>query len=209
MKPEESLKESLKNMQDEFHVCHNNVCRKIAKTFVNELEHFEMLLQKFVEENEKGINDEQLKMIKKSLGGIFRKFKIILVEGYEPRFKKNLDLFSFAMYDFFVKKLQKPTLKAPTKKLEKYLEEMCRFSYFDFYDALVSNLSNFEDAFEKTYITNDDEYREFDEIMKNISHGLICELKKAMQTSVDDKQDIAFRYNLENKKIVEKGNKIR
>lgn len=202
MKPEESLEESLKNMRSEFHVSYNNVCRRIAKTFVNELEHFDVLLKKFVEEKEKPINEEQLKMIKKSLGGIFRRFKIILVEGYEPRFTKNLELFTMTMYDFFIKKLKNPAAKAPNKKLERYMSEICKFSYYDFYDELVNRLSNFENAFEKTYINNDDEYRDFDEIMKKVSHGLICELQKTMQTSAEDKQDIAFRYNMENKKIV-------
>ena len=105
------------------------------------------------------------------------------------------------MHDFYLKDLDAQS-KMPTEKLNKYLNEICRFDFFLIEDKIENDIMDFKDNFDYRYINNDDARVDFDHLMKNVEHTLICNLKRVIGNAVDDKQDIVSRYNTQAKEII-------
>ena len=106
------------------------------------------------------------------------------------------------MYDFFIRKLNNDNIKSSSKHINKHLVELCKFDFFLIQDKLENKLIEFGNDFVYRYVNSEDARRDFDDIIRKINYTLVCNLKKTMKDSIDDKQDIAARYNTLNKKVI-------
>ena len=113
------------------------------------------------------------------------------------------------MYDFFIRKLTHNALKCPSKEMNKYLMEICKFNTFIFEDNLENSMLDFSSDFVYRYVNSEEARRDFMHLMKNVNYSLMCELKKAISNSIEDKQDIIARYNSLNKDVLSKQDLIR
>ena len=113
-----------------------------------------------------------------------------------------MELLRTTMYDFFIRRLDNPDLRCPSKKIDKYLSNMCKFDCFVITDKLESELIDFANDFIYRYVNSEDEQRDFVDVIRKVHYSLVCELKKVISLSIEDKQDITLRYNTLNKEIV-------
>lgn len=201
MKREEKLKENALNMKTEYQVNNRNITRKIDAIFSDELKHFIYLFTNFNEAYGCVSESEKDSIIAK-IENIFNSVKVILVDDYQNRFKKNLNGLISTMYDFYLRKLGNSHVKTPAKEIDKYLSELCKFESFIFEDKLEDNLIDFSDDFIYRYINSDESKKDFVHLMKNLNHSIVCELKKAIANSIEDKQEIVIRYNRLNKQVI-------
>lgn len=201
MKKEEQLRENFINMKMEYRVSHHKICRKIDAIFHNEIEHFSNLLKTF-NDDYCCINQDGIDFVSKKLEILFNECKVILVEDYESKFEANVEELSTTMYDFFIRRLTNQHAKCPTAQISRCLTDMCKFDCFLLEDKLENELFNFINDFNYRYINSEDARRDFNYLIKNIRHSLMCELKKAISSSVEDKQDITARYNTLNKEVL-------
>lgn len=203
MKREDKLKENALNMKNEYHVSNRKICRKIDAIFSSEMEHF---IHLFVNFNEVYgcVESSQMAKISESINKIFNDCKVILVDEYQSKFDKHVDGLTSTMYDFFIRKLTTPTLKTPVKELDKHLTEICKFECFMFENKLEDELIDFSDDFIYRYINSDEAKKDFVHLMKNLNHSIVCELKRAIADSIEEKQEIAMRYNRYNKEVLMK-----
>lgn len=208
MKKQELLKENFINMRLEYQVVHHKICRKIDTIFVDEIKHFKTLLSNF-NNDYKCIDDRQINLISEQLQEIFNSSKIVLMQDYLSRFDKNVEDLTLAMYDFFNRKLVNINTKSPSKEINKHLMMICKFDTFLFEDKLENDLIDFSNDFIYKYVNSEDASRDFLHLVKNINHSLVCELKKAILDSIQDKQDIASRYNSLNKEVINRVDVVR
>ena len=201
MKRIEKLKDNALNMKDEYQISHRKICRKIDTIFNDEIQHFKNLFIEF-NKTHKCVMENEIDYIIGCIQNVFNDSKVILVENYQGRFDKNLDGLVSTMYDFFVRKINNPLAKMPTKEMDRYLAALCRFECFIVENKLEDALMDFSDDFIYRYINSDDGKRDFDHMIKNLNHSVICELKKAIADSIQDKQEIVMRYNRLNKEIL-------
>lgn len=201
MKKEEQLKDNLMNMKSEYQVSHHKICRKIDSIFVDELKHFNDLIHAFNDEY-KCMEMDQINLVLVELKNVFNSCKVILVGDYESRFEKNVESLTSTMYDFFYRKLSNPKTKCPVRLMNKYLIDMCKFDCFLIEDKLENDLIDFSDNFIYKYVNSEDEQVAFVHLVKNVNYSLMCELKKAIALSIEDKQDITMRYNSLNKALI-------
>lgn len=201
MKREELIKENFINMKTEYLVNHHKTCRKIDTIFVEETKHFKNLLINFNKEHH-CIEDSQLENIVNNLQNIFNSSKVILIDEYNDRFNKNIEALTSFMYDFFIRKSLNENIKTPRKEINRYLNKICKCDIFTISDKLEDDITDFFDDFTYRYINNDEELRDFEHLIKNLYHSLICELKKSISSSVEDKEDILSRYNTTCKELL-------
>jgi hypothetical protein len=128
------------------------------------------------------------------------------MESYLSRFDDSMDELTATMYDFYLRRLSNPYVKSPSKDMNRCLIDMCRFDTFLFQDKLENELMDFSNDFIYRYVNCEDASRDFLHILKNVDHSLICEVKKAIADSIQDKQDITMRYNTLNKEVLRKDN---
>ena len=208
MKKVDMIKENFINMKTEYIVNHHKTCRKIDNVFNDEIKHFKNLFFDFNNEY-KCLSNEEIYIVSDKVKDIFNSCKVILVDNYQQRFDRNMEEIVSTMYDFFIRSLDNPSVKPPTKEVNKCLVDMCKFDCFVIEDKLENELIDFANDFIYRYINSDDEQRDFVYIVKNINYSLMCELKKAIAVSTEDKQDITTRYNTMNKEIVKPYNEGR
>lgn len=208
MKRDELIKDNFINMHSEYQVSHHKICRKIDAIFVDETKHFKTLLINF-NSDYKCISDSQINLVSEELQEIFNSSKIVLMQDYLSRFDKNVEDLTHTMYDFFIRKLSNSNAKSPSREINKYLMEMCKFDTFLFEDKLENDLMDFSQDFIYRYVNSEDASRDFLHIVKNINHSLVCELKKIIADSIQDKQDIASRYNSLNKEVLTRVDHLR
>lgn len=204
MRKQDILKDNFVNMKLEYQVCHHKICRKIDAIFLDEVKHFKNLLINFNKEHS-CVDDSQINALVEKLQQIFNSSKIVLVEDYMSRFDENVDELTATMYDFFLRKLNNSNAKSPSKDMNRCLMEMCKFDTFLFQDKLENELIDFSNDFIYRYVNYEDASRDFLHLVKNVDHSLVCELKKAIADSIQDKQDIATRYNTMNKEVLNRG----
>ena len=200
MEARELLDSNFTDMEKELVVSNNQTCRDIAHVFNDEVEHFNTLLLSF-KDYYGSITREEIDVVTEDLKEKFKKVEVMLVDDYQERFEKNRYLLSTLMHDFYLKDLDAQS-KMPTEKLNKYLNEICRFDFFLIEDKIENDIMDFKDNFDYRYINNDDARVDFDHLMKNVEHTLICNLKRVIGNAVDDKQDIVSRYNTQAKEII-------
>lgn len=205
MKKEDILKDNFTNMALEYQVSHHKICRKIDTIFIDEIKHFKLLLNNF-NNDYNCLGDSQINSICDKLKEVFNTSKIILMQDYISRFDKNVEELTATMYDFFIRKLNNKNTKSPSKELNKCLMEMCKFDVFLFEDKLENSLIDFSEEFIYRYVNSEDASRDYMHIIKNVNHNLVCNLKRAIADSVEDKQDIASRYNSLNKEVLNSNN---
>ena len=208
MKIEDKLKDNALNMKMEYQVNNRKICRAIDAIFLDEIKHFTSLFINFNEAYE-CVDEDTAKQLIKKIESIFNECKVVLVEKYQEKFEKNVDGLVSTMYDFFVKKINNPKAKSPIKILDKYLSEICKFECFMFENKLEDALIDFSDDFIYRYINSDECKKDFVHLMKNLNHSIVCEMKKAIANSIEDKQEIALRYNRINKQTLVKKNEFR
>lgn len=208
MKRLEKLKDNALNMQLEYQVNNRKICRKIDAIFLDELNHFEYLFTLFNQTHD-CISETDFSSCIKRIKLIFDECKVILVENYQNRFSKNVEELISTMYDFFCRKLNNPRLKAPSKEIDKYLSQICKFECFRVENKLEDLLLDFSDEFIYMFINSDDAKRDFMHMMNNLNHSVVCELKKAISDSIEEKQEIAMRYNRLNKGVLTEKEEIR
>ena len=204
MKKQDMLKENFINMKIEYQVNHHKTSRAIDTVFSDELKHFKSLLINFNNEYN-CIDNTQIDLIVNGSNGlkdIFNSCKVILIEDYESRFNNHMEELSKTMYDFFIRKLNNDNIKSSSKHINKHLVELCKFDFFLIQDKLENKLIEFGNDFVYRYVNSEDARRDFDDIIRKINYTLVCNLKKTMKDSIDDKQDIAARYNTLNKKVI-------
>ena len=208
MKRVEMIKENFINMKTEYLVNHHKTCRKIDAIFVDETKHFKELLISFNDEHH-CIKDSQIELIVNNIQNVFNSCKVILIDDYSSKFDKNIDGLINLMYDFFVRKLTNENVKTPTREVNRYLHRICKCDFFSVNDKLEDDITDFFNDFTYRYVNDEDACRDFEHLIKNLQHSLICELKKAISSSVDDKQDIIRRYNTLGKEILKVKNETR
>ena len=211
MKKEEMLKENFINMKIEYQVNHHKTTRAIDTVFSDELKHFKALLISFNDEYN-CIDSAQIDLIVNGSNGlkdIFNSCKVILVEDYESRFNNHMEELSIKMYDFFIRKLNNPNYKSSSKHINKHLVELCKFDFFLIQDKLENKLIEFSEDFIYRYINSEDARRDFADIIRKINYTLVCNIKKTMKDSIDDKQDITARYNTLNKEVISSNEIVR
>lgn len=201
MKKEDSLKDNFTNMKSEYEVCHHKTCRKIDAIFVDEIKHFKNLLVNFNKEHS-CFDEDKVNEVVEKLKEIFNSSKIVLMENYISRFDENVDELTATMYDFYLRRLSNLHAKSPGKDMNRCLMDMCKFDTFLFQDKLENELIDFSNDFIYRYVNCEDASRDFLHLLKNVEHGLICEIKKAIADSIQDKQDITMRYNTLNKEVL-------
>ena len=204
MKKQDMLKDNFINMKIEYQVNHHKTSRAIDTVFSDELKHFKSLLINFNNEYN-CIDNTQIDLIVNGSNGlkdIFNSCKVILIEDYESRFNNHMEELSKTMYDFFIRKLNNDNIKSSSKHINKHLVELCKFDFFLIQDKLENKLIEFGNDFVYRYVNSEDARRDFDDIIRKINYTLVCNLKKTMKDSIDDKQDIAARYNTLNKKVI-------
>lgn len=201
MKLEDKLKDNALNMKMEYQVSNRKINRSIDAIFESELEHFKQLFISF-NSAYNCVSYTQVNDIFKQVENIFDDSKVLLVDKYKAKFNKNVDGLVSTMYDFFIRKSVTPNIKPPHKELDKYLMELCKFECFLFENKLEDDLIDFTDDFVYRYINSEEQRKDFIHLMKNINHSLVCEMKKAISNSIEDKQEIALRYNRLNKELL-------
>jgi hypothetical protein len=201
MEKEEALKENFINMRDEYQMNNRKISRKIDSIFFDEIKHFNFLIRNF-NSNYRCINESDIYLLLDRLKEIFNSAKVILVEDYQSRFQKNMDELTLRMYDFFMKKLNHKEVRCPTSSINKCLNEMCKFDLFLIEDKLENELIDLANEVNYRYINSDEARKDFDAIIKNLNYSLLCDLKKAISISIEDKQDITLRYNSLNKELI-------
>jgi len=201
MKKEDMIKENFADMKIEFEVNHHKISRRIDAIFADEIKHFKELLSSFNNEH-CCIEIDKMYLISDKVKEIFNSCKVILVDDYESKFNKNMELLRTTMYDFFIRRISNENVRCPSKRIDRYLSNMCKFNYFLIDDKLESDLIDFANDFVYHYVNSEDAQRDFIDLVRNIHYSLICELKKVISTSIEDKQDITRRYNSLNKQIV-------
>ena len=208
MKTEDKLKDNALNMHTEYQVNNRKICRAIDAIFIDEINHFRHLFVNFNEVYQ-CVDETKVNEMVKKIEKIFNECKIVLVDKYQEKFDKNVEGLVTTMYDFFVRKLSNPNAKSPIKDMDKYLGELCKFECFLFENKLEDALIDFGDDFIYRYINSDECKKDFVHLMKNLNHSVVCEMKKAIANSIEDKQEIALRYNRMNKQTLIKKNDFR
>ncbi len=208
MKREDMIKENFVNMKTEYLVNHHKTCRNIDAIFLDETKHFKELLINFNDEHH-CIENDQIELIVNNLQNIFNSSKVILIDEYNSVFNKNIDLLTSLMYDFFIRKLSNENLKLPIGKINEYLNRLCKCDFFVVSDKLEDDINDFFNDFTYRYVNDEDACRDFEHLIKNLEHSLICALKKSIAASVDDKQDILSRYNTISKEILKQTSQTR
>ena len=201
MKKEEMLKNTFIDMNSEFYVNHRKICREITSVFNNEIMHFKQLLLAFNDEH-KCLEADQVDSVVQKVKEIFNNSKVMLVEDYDIRFVRNVDDLTRSMYDFFVKKLNNKNVKNPSREINEKLKDMCKFDCFLIEDKLEDTLIDFAGDFGYRYINSEDAHEDFNRIIRSIKYSLMCDLKKAIASSIDDKENITSRYNTIYKEIL-------
>lgn len=201
MRKEEALETAFIDMSSEFYVNHRKICRDITSVFNNEIMHFKQLLLAFNDEYgclEPEQVDAQVQKVKE----IFNNSRVMLVEDYEVKFSRNVEELTRAMYDFFVKKLNNKSPKNPSREINERLKDMCKFDCFLIEDKLEDDLIDFAGEFGYRYINCEEAHEDFNRVIRSVKYSLICDLKKAIATSIDDKENITSRYNTIYKEIL-------
>jgi flagellin-specific chaperone FliS len=201
MKKEEMLKNTFIDMNSEFYVNHRKICREITSVFNNEIMHFKQLLLAFNDEHN-CLEADQIDSVVQKVKEIFNNSKVMLVEDYDIRFVRNVDDLTRSMYDFFVKKLNNKNAKNPSREINEKLKDMCKFDCFLIEDKLEDTLIDFAGDFGYRYINSEDAHEDFNRIIRSIKYSLMCDLKKAIASSIDDKENITSRYNTIYKEIL-------
>ena len=203
MKKVDKLRDNALNMKQEYLVSNHKICRTIDAIFVDEIKHFHHLFNNF-NEVYGCVDSSEIPAILESVKKIFESCKVILVDEYQSKFEKNVDGLVVTMYDFFIRKLSNPCVKQPVRDLDRYLSEICKFECFKFQNKLEDALIDFSEEFVYRYINSDEAKRDFVHLMKNLNYSIVCEMKKAISNSIEDKQEIAMRYNRLNKSVTSK-----
>jgi len=208
MNKEEALKNAFIDMSSEFYVNHRKICREINSIFNNEIVHFKELLLAFNDEHnclDSLAIDYSVEKIKE----IFNTSRVILVNDYEDKFSHNIEELTSTMYDFFVKKANNKNPKSPSKEINERLKEICKFDCFLIDDKLEDELIDFAGEFGYKYINSEDAHADFNRIIRTIKYSLMCDIKKAISSSIDDKENITTRYNTIYKEILNPDRLIR
>jgi flagellin-specific chaperone FliS len=201
MKKEESLQNAFIDMSSEFYVNHRKICREITTIFNDEIVHFKQLLLAFNDEHA-CLQPEQIDGVVQKVKEIFNNSRVILVEDYEVKFSENVEELTRSMYDFFVKKLNNKNPKNPSREINERLKEMCKFDCFLIEDRIEDDLIDFAGDFGYRYINSEAAHEDFNRIIRSVKYSLICDLKKAIASSIDDKENITSRYNTIYKEIL-------
>ena len=82
------------------------------------------------------------------------------------------------------------------------LKEICKFDYFLIDDKLEDELMDFAGKFGYKYINSEDAHAGFNRLIRSIKYSLMCDVKKAISSSIDDKENITTRYNTIYKEIL-------
>ena len=64
------------------------------------------------------------------------------------------------------------------------------------------DLIDFAGEFGYRYINSEDAHEDFNRIIRSLKYSLMCDLKKAIASSIDDKENITSRYNTIYKEIL-------
>lgn len=201
MKRKELIESNFIKMKEEYLSSYNNSCRKIDAIFRGELKHFQTYLSNFnnqyncIEENEYSLINDMLKEI-------FNSFKVMLVDNYASKFNGNVEALAKTMHDFFIKKLNNDSTKLPINEINKYLKNMCDFDFFKVSNKLEEQLEIFRDEFIYKYVNSEEAKDSIEREIKTLHHSIMCQLKKVIAESIEDKQDIAIRYNSLNKQVI-------
>jgi len=208
MNKEEALKNAFIDMSSEFYVNHRKICREINSIFNNEIVHFKELLLAFNDEHnclDSLAIDYSVEKIKE----IFNTSRVILVNDYEDKFSHNIEELTSTMYDFFVKKANNKNPKSPSKEINERLKEICKFDCFLIDDKLEDELIDFAGEFGYKYINSEDAHADFNRIIRTIKYSLMCDIKKAISSSIDDKENITIKNNTIYKEILNTDRLIR
>lgn len=201
MKREELIESNFIKMKEEYLSSYNNSCRKIDAIFSSELKRFKDYLSNF-NASYNCIEEREFNLINSNLNEIFISFKVMLIDNYKNKFNLNLELLTNTMNNFFIKRLANKQVKMPSKELSKYLNNMCMFDFFKVSNDLEDKLMNFYDDLVYKYVNSDEARENMESQIRNINYTIICELKKVISASIEDKQDILRRYNTLNKEVL-------
>jgi hypothetical protein len=140
---------------------------------------------------------------------IFNSSRVMLVNDYEGKFHQNVEELTSAMYDFFYKKLNNKNPRSASKEINERLKDLCKFDCFLIDDKLEDELIDFAGEFGYKYINSEDAHADFNRIIRSVKYSLMCELKKSITSSIEDKESITTRYNTIYKEILNPDRLIR
>lgn len=201
MKRSDLIEKNFIEMKEEYLSSYNNSCRKIDAIFRNELRRFQTYLSEFNNQFH-SLEESEFTVVNDYLKEIFNSYKVMLVDDYASKFNKNVELITKTMHDFFIKKLEKDNVRMPVEEINEYLKSMCNFDCFKISNGLEDKLNEFKKMFNYKYVNSDEAKEAIETQIRNVEYTLLCELKKIIASSIEDKQDITTRYNTRNKEVL-------